>query len=281
MEAVRADRADHDRPHVLGGHRLHGGGARGTACRPPPRAAGQPARRTRRVGSRRTSPSASRRRRPGTAPRRRCLRPRARPAASRCSPRTRTSTRCRRRSARARPRPVPPSEAVFTMCASGALARSAGRNAATVFTMPSTFTESVYSQSPTRVLRERPDAREHARVGAQQVHAAGRATISSAAAASDSTDVTSTPIAERAPAARTRSPRRPPWALACWMSATATVIPSAPSAERDAAADPAAAARDDGHPSRSDRPSIALSLLPEIGIVPGAVERLHAPADTA
>ena len=33
------------------------------------------------------------------------------------------------------------------MCASGALARSAGRNAETVFTTPSTFTDSVYSQS--------------------------------------------------------------------------------------------------------------------------------------
>ena len=112
---------------------------------PPQRKRGRPARRTRRVGSRRTSRSGSRRRRPGTAPRRRCPRPRARRAASRCSPRTRTSTRCRRRSG-AHVRDQSPSEAVFTMCAS-ALARSAGRNAATVFTMPSTFTDSVYSQS--------------------------------------------------------------------------------------------------------------------------------------
>src|SRR5215831_2163250 len=101
-----------------------------------------------------------------------------------------------------------------------------------------------------------------------------RARISSAAAASDTTDVTSTPIPSPRPpldsiSAATAS------AFARWMSATATIIPSAPSA--NAMPRPIPLPPPVTTATRPFRSSIRISPLPpQVGIVPGAVEWLHA-----
>src|SRR5262245_19898925 len=103
------------------------------------------------------------------------------------------------------------------------------------------------------------------------------ATTSFAAAASDSTEVTSTPSASaRPPADRISAATFS--ALARWRSATATVIPSA--------ASPSAMPRPIPLPppvTTATRPRRSfmqdLLLLPEFGIVPGTVERLLASAE--
>src|SRR4029450_11426039 len=163
------------------------------------------------------------------------------------------------------------------MCASGALARSAGRNAPTAFTAPITFTESVYSQSPIVWSSSGPTRASTPAFAHSRFTPPACATISLAAARSDSTDVTATPNPSARPPLDSIS-EATALAFDGWMSATATVIPSAPSVS--AIPRPIPLPPPVTTATRLFRSSILLvsPLLPEIGIVPGAVERIHRPA---
>src|SRR5262245_14681512 len=104
-----------------------------------------------------------------------------------------------------------------------------------------------------------------------------RATICFAATASDSTDVTSTAIPKARPPADAISAATAS-ALAARMSATATVMPSAPSVSAMPRPMPLPPPVTTATLPFSSFSILVSLLLPEIRIVPGAVERTHAAA---
>src|SRR5262245_19894210 len=142
--------------------------------------------------------------------------------------------------------------------------------------MPSTFTESVYSQSPIVCSASGPTRASTPALAHTRFTPPARATISFAAAASESAEVTSTPMPNALPPAAAISAATAS-ALVRRRSATATVMPSAPKVR--AMPRPIPLPPPVTTATRPLSSSIPRSLLlPEIRIVPCAVERLHAAA---